>query len=239
MKSRVAIAPATITVAVTSITSGGSSSPTRTDAASTLTTPRPGTPAASDRRRSPRTPPATGTPITSSADSTPTRFATSRQPSSSSTSDDDRIRLEPRVLRMRASRPPTGRSPAPTTRSRSTSSEWHRGHIGRGGWRNAPHPSQRWTSRRRSRSAVPEELRVGRRRRREPRRQGHDPPASTRPLGSNFRMRNVWRPTDVTGRVGVGGDPRDEASGTEAGLLLGRDRLEHGRRPTRRRRARR
>ncbi len=192
MKSRVAIAPAAITVAVTSMTSGGSSSPTRTDAASTLTTPRPGTSAASGHPRSPRTPPRPAAPITSSADSTPTRLATSRQPFLQLDEDDDRIRLEPRVLRVphhdrRQDRPPPRRLDRGPRQRMALRAHRPR----RMAQRTAPVAALDEEAA--ITQAVPEELRVGRRRRREPRRQGHDSPPPVREQAARVELQDAER----------------------------------------------
>ena len=83
--------------------------------------------------------------------------------------------------------------PRPDDSTAVHASEWQCGHIGRGGCRSAPQPSQRWISSRCVAQAVPEELRVGGDRRAEALGQGGAHSAS--PSGLNFRMRNVWRPT--------------------------------------------
>ena len=114
-------------------------------------TPPAGTPAASGRPRSPRTRPRPARP--SRRRPTRRRRGSHESPALLQLHERRRrIRLEPRVLRVAHHAPPTGSSPAPTTRSASTPASGTAGTSGRGGWRSAPHPSQRWTSRRRSRS---------------------------------------------------------------------------------------
>ncbi len=108
--------------------------------------------------------------------------------------DDDRDPSRTTGTAGGASRPPTGSSPAPTTRSRSTPASGTAGtsaaaggaarrtrrSAGRGGGVRAGRPRRtgcRATSTARAASA------------------GSRSAPAERPLGSNFRMRNVWRPT--------------------------------------------
>ena len=114
---------------------------------------------------------------------------------------DDVAVLEERQRRVARHHEAVARSRGPTPRSCPTRAQWQCGHIGRGGWRSVAHAPQRWISSRRSFSAVPEELGVGRHRRREA--EAHE----SAPSGVNLRMRNVCRPTTSPARIACRSSP--------------------------------
>ena len=115
-----------------------------------------------------------------------------RMPSSSSTSATTYAVLEPRELRVPRLHRSCTTTPRPDDSTGVQPSDRQCGHIGRGGWRSTPQPSQRWISSRCSRSPSQKNcvsgVTVG------PSRSG-SAVLTPSPSGLNFRMRNVCVPT--------------------------------------------
>ena len=183
------------------------------------------TPAGRRRRRTRRTAPATGMPIDASSGATSDEVASpaARPPRARRARRCSGV-LEERQRRVaRASRSCT-RFPAPTPRSRPTRALWQCGHIGRGGWRSVAAAA----------AALDQQPVLPQRR---PRRTACRGSSTAR--GGSSRRGSV-RPEledaerlaadDLAVAVGVRRHPGDEVAGTDAGLLLRRDGLEHRRR---------